>query len=204
MRILQNIKTNKILNRGFSRNSNKFAVSRRVGGQLIVEAVIAMSFMIIGVLAFFGLMAQSLSYNSYISENYTATFLAAEGVEVVRNMVDFNVAENAQDHSTPWNQGLDTTGCYKVDYSSQHLGAASCATSYTSCSTNSFLVIDDNGFYQYSKLGRTSPFKRCVILHSISHDEIAVNSIVTWQSRGVGHTVNVEDHFFNYRGNTTP
>lgn len=153
-------------------------------GQLIVEAIIAITFLIIGVLTFFGLLAQSMGYYRIISDQYTATYLAAEGIEVAKNIIDSNYLQKL-----PWNQGV-MAGDYEVDYKT---------TSLSQLNQNRYLRIDGNGVYDYDINGRLSPFKRVVSVATPSAGEIVVNSTVTWGERGVTYKVNLEDHFFDWR-----
>lgn len=164
-----------------------FKLKKSEQGQLLVEAVIAISFMVIGVLTFFGLLAQSVGYSRTISENYTATYLAAEGIEVVKNIIDANVLQG-----NPWNEGVPR-GNYEVEFDSTNLFQAY---------MDRYLRIDDDGLYSYDFSGLETPFKRMVSITfnpDRPSDEIVVHSKVSWKSRGRSSVVDLEDHFFDWR-----
>ncbi|PIR44358.1 hypothetical protein COV23_00185 [Candidatus Wolfebacteria bacterium CG10_big_fil_rev_8_21_14_0_10_31_9] len=159
-------------------------------GQLIVEAVVAISFIVIAVVSFFGLLAQSVGYNRFVSENYTATYLAAEGIEVIKNIIDSNIL-----NARPWNLNIGS-GDYEIEYNTTSVA--------TPNYSDRVLRINSDGIYTQDLSGQETPFKRKISIRYNSSriplgDEIIVNSIVTWTSRGQNQQVNLEDHFFNWR-----
>lgn len=152
-------------------------------GQLLIESGIAISILVIGLLGIFGLLSRSLSLNNVVSSRYIASNLASEGIEVVKNLIDTNIIQ-----FRPWNQDI-STGSYEVNFASQALEP----------NQNRFLLFDssDNA-YNYQN-GQPTFFKRTIEIGNIGSDEIKVNSKVNWQIRGGSYSVNVEDHFFNWR-----
>ena len=86
-------------------------------GQILIEAIIALSALTIGFLGILALLSSSLSLNRVISDNYTATYLAAEGIEVVKNAIDRNYILQAGGSLVPWNNNL-SEGTYEVEYDS--------------------------------------------------------------------------------------
>lgn len=156
--------------------------SRR--GQSLIETMVAVSFLTVGFLSVFSLLGRSLSTNRSSTENYIATYLASEGIEVARNIIDANGIQKL-----PWNSGF-VNGDYEVQYDS---------TSFLP-NNNNFLRYDPaNNLYSYS--GSTiTPFTRIVRVTTVNSDEIRINSIVSWTGLGSGSfTVNLEDHFMNWR-----
>ncbi|MEK7182766.1 MAG: prepilin-type N-terminal cleavage/methylation domain-containing protein, partial [Patescibacteria group bacterium] len=57
-------------------------------GQTLVELMIAMSVMSVGLLGVFAVLSQSLGLNRVVANQYVAANLAAEGIEVVKNIAD--------------------------------------------------------------------------------------------------------------------
>jgi len=84
-----------------------------------VEAMIAISVMVIGLLGIFSLTSQSLGLYRVAYEQYVAVNLAAEGIEVVKNMIDTNVIAG----SVQWNEGLAIDGDFGIQYDSRSLDA---------------------------------------------------------------------------------
>lgn len=152
-------------------------------GQLLIESMIAISLLVAGFLGMFSLLSRSLGLNRAVADNYTATYLAAEGIEVARNIVDSNVIQKK-----PWNAGF-ANGDYEVEYDSISLAM----------NQNRFLSFDSaDNTYSYGGKVKTS-FKRLIKISLVGANEIKVNSIVSWQAIGGGNfQVNLEDHFFNW------
>jgi hypothetical protein len=159
-------------------------------GQLLVELMVAMSVMLIGLLGIMAVLSQSLGLNRVAANQYIAANLAAEGVEVVKNIIDAN-AINAR----PWNSGL-ANGVSSVQFDSAALGTQSSAP---------LLFNSSNGRYSYAS-GDPTGFRRTISISNIDTngdtfpDEIAVVSTVTWTDRGgLDFSVDVEGHFRDWR-----
>ncbi|OIO49527.1 MAG: hypothetical protein AUJ39_00925 [Parcubacteria group bacterium CG1_02_42_13] len=163
-------------------------------GQLLVEAMIAISVMVIGLLGIFSLTSQSLGLYRVAYEQYVAVNLAAEGIEVVKNMIDTNVIAG----SVQWNEGLAIDGDFGIQYDSRSLDAT--------LQSKNLLYDASTSLYNYTS-GTPTNFKRVIKIKNIDPpglpnqiDEIQVNSVVTWKTRGgLDLSINLEDHFFNWR-----
>ncbi len=153
-------------------------------GQVLVEAIVAISLLTVGFLAIFSLLGRSLSINRATVQSYTATYLAAEGIEIARNIVDTNGIQKRA-----WNDGFRNND-YEVIYNSNSFAP----------NQGRFLTYDSSThLYSYGGLIQT-PFKRVVRISLIGSEEIKVNSIITWTGVGGGNfQVNLEDHFMNWR-----
>ena len=153
-------------------------------GQLLIESGIAISILVVGLLGIIGLLSRSLSLNNVISSQYIASNLAAEGIEITKNLIDANIIQ-----AQPWNQGI-ATGFYEAAYTDLSLEP----------DENRFLLLDStNSTYNYQS-GQPTFFRRVIEIENSNPDEIKVNSKVNWQIRGGSYSVNLEDHFFNWRG----
>src|SRR3989344_4010636 len=109
--------------------------SRRSKGQTLVELMIAMSVMSIGLLGILAVLSQSLGLNRVAADQYVAANLAAEGIEVVKNIADSNILKDR-----PWNRGLNGKG--GVEHNSDALNRDW---------ANQNLKFDSaTGFYNYS------------------------------------------------------
>jgi len=165
-------------------NLSIFQFFNRNGGQLLIESIIAISIIIIGLLGLVGLLSRALSLNRVVSDQFTANYLAAEGIEVVKNIIDANIIQKQ-----PWNLGL-ANGEYQVSYDSPKL---------ESTLRQPLVFEEKTGRYSYG-FGKPTSFVRVIKIELLSQDEIKVNSIVSWTTRGGGKfEVNAEDHFFNWR-----
>ncbi len=163
--------------------TGKYLLSKR--GQTLIESLVALSLLTVGFLSIFALLGRSLSSSRASTESYTATYLAAEGIEVVRNLIDANGIQQRA-----WNSGFATAGDYEIEYNSNSLLSNLGRFLSYSPTTN---------IYNYSGTNPTH-FKRILRVTPVGSDEIIINSIVSWIGQGGGSfTVNLEDHFLKWR-----
>jgi len=162
------------------------SLRNKIKGQSLVEALVAMSVILFGVLGVFTLLTRSLGLNRVVSDRYVATYLASEGVEVIKNIVDSNIIQ-----SRAWNENV-TAGAYEVQYDT--------AGSNIQTSQDRTLFFDPNTkLFQYNG-GNTTFYKRTVTTQTLSGgNELQVNSVVDWNSHGGTYSINIEDHFYNWR-----
>lgn len=162
----------------------KFSIKNNRSGQMMVEAMISVTIVVVGLLGIFSLTSRSLSLNQVITSQYVASNLSAEGIEVIKNILDKNVIQQR-----PWNEGV-APGEYEVDYSSTALNAFS----------GRKLNFDPGtGFYSYAA-GNATNYLRKIIIEQIAPDELHVRSILDWTTRdGAAFQIIAEDYFFNWR-----
>lgn len=166
-------------------------ITRKESGYLLIEAIVASGLLIIGLVSMVSLMSQALGLNRVVSDQFIANYLAVEGIEVVKNLIEADVLDGGA-----WNDTI-SNGCYEIDYESINLGI----TCSSSESQSPLLFNSVTGFYNYDSNGNQTPFKRSILIeNSLDGNRIKVNSIVKWISRGGAEfEINLEDYFFNYR-----
>lgn len=162
-----------------------FSILHSRRGQVIVEAIVALSVLVVGFLGAFALLSRALYLNRVIADNYTATYLASEGIEVVKNLVDHNFLAGQ-----PWNEGF-SDGDFKVEYSTD-------STPLQLYIGNTLRFDPLTNFYSYSGSEPTK-FTRRIRITLVSIDEMKVASIVDWSTGLAQSSVNLEDRFFNWR-----
>jgi len=199
---------------GSSRHADKFISSDLMAGQTLVEVIVALSLLSIGFLGMFKLISDSFGFSRLINDQYRATYLAAEGIEVVKNIIDTNIIS-----SPPWNSGF-ADGYYEVEYRTDTFDQASQSlwkAKYLGDLTVSFddifnnaarpLTFDPVSFLYDYESSEVTPFKRVIRIkldpntpHPPDGEAIEVNSVVRFKIRG-GSTqeVALEDHFYNWR-----
>lgn len=153
-------------------------------GQSLIEAMVAIGIIVFGILSTLGLLSRALSLNRVVSDQFTATYLAAEGAEVVKNLIDANIIQGR-----PWNSGF-STGSFEADYNGASLEP----------NQGRRLLLDlPTGRYSYDG-GNPTSFIRTINIELIGSEEIKVSPVVAWTTRGGGNfEVRLEDHFFNWR-----
>ncbi len=145
----------------------------------------AITIIVVGLLGIFSLLSQSLGLNRVVADRYVSSYLAAEGIEVVKNLIDNNIINNRA-----WNAGFNN-GDFELAYNSVSLQPVE---------GKSLSFDKDNGRYGYGE-GEPTRFFRTIRIELLGGgEEIKVNSVVRWISRGeADFEVDLEDRFFNWR-----
>lgn len=160
-------------------------------GQMLVEALVALSVLTVGFLGILTLLSRSTALTRVVSDNYTATYLAAEGIEIIKNLVDANVIQK----KPSWDDDF-VSEQYEVDYRDYEPKKLELFIS-----PGRFLNLDPvSHLYSYGPPDSPTPFKRIVTVTFPNADEMQVVSEVSWITRGDSLSkVRVEDHFYNWR-----
>ena len=163
---------------------NKF---NKYAGQIMVEALVAISIILVGILGVFTLTSSSISINRTAADRYVAINLAKEGVELVKSLLDRNIIDEL-----PWNNlpGFIMDGDYKIDYDDDAL---------SEWSPSSFLFFSkDSGGYRYQELGDVETnFNRKIAIDNIDDRHIKVTSTVYWKSKNIDYEFSVVDYFYD-------
>jgi len=157
---------------------------RARGGYLLVESLVALSVLTVGFLGIVSLLSRSLSLNRTVSDTHIATYLAAEGIEVLKNMIDANILQGL-----PWTNGI-TSGDHEVVYNSTALEPYQARLLGFDPGTNLYIY------------GGSEPtrFTRRVRITFVGSEEVVVESRVNWTAAGGGSfSARLEDHFLKWR-----
>ena len=159
-------------------------------GQVLIESVVAMSLVVIGLLGILTLLSNSIAFNRNIANKLAATYLAAEGIEVMKSIADENYTQGGV-----WGTTLPT-GKYEATHDASIGNLRVVAGDFSS---NPLLFDSETGVYGYDS-GVPTIFTRTVkVLNSTDNMETKINSIVRWADKGESKEVDLEDHFFNWR-----
>lgn len=169
----------------------KFNPKKRKKGFTILEAMIAIFVIIIGVIGASIAIQQTLFLTRIVSSQLIASYLAQEGVEIVRNIRDGNWLEGVA-----WDSGL--TGCEPE--------GVGCQADYTNTQsldpyTGEPLKID-GGFYNYQS-GTPTPFTRKITIASRTDPEgipiLDTRVLVNWQIGGETYQVLTIEYLYNWK-----
>jgi len=149
-------------------------------GFTLLETVIAIGILIIGTLIIYGATARILSQAQEEKTEFVASYLAQEGIEVVRNLRDINWVSGAAD----WQEGLGA-GAYRVQYNSSSLLAFQDVP----------LKIDVNHLYGYDS-GTDTQFRREITLSVPATDILKVTAEVSWP--GQNSPLKAEEFLYNW------
>jgi Tfp pilus assembly protein PilW len=170
-------------------------------GQTLIEALLALGVITMGLLGIMALLSKAFFYDREVSDRLTATYLASEGIEVAKNLIDHDMYSGAG-----WGACFESNPSWNSNGGG---GFASLSPDYTTTDCASIpaysgapLLFDPaTNRYGYSQTAgwAATAFTREVRV-SLSGDQITVQSIVRWNTGPItGESVDLEDHFYDWR-----
>ena len=170
----------------------KSSILNSRGGQVIIEAIVALSVLTIGYLAILALLNKYLAQSTLISDQNIAIYLASEGLEVTRNLIDANKIQGL-----PFNDNFPI-GSYEISFDTQ-LDASNPGDYIGPPGTLSDipLLFDvASGRYNYS-IGAPTRFYRTIQISQPNVNQLHAIAIVNWENKGGGNSeVKLEESFF--------
>jgi prepilin-type N-terminal cleavage/methylation domain-containing protein len=157
-------------------------------GFTLIETMVSLMMVSIAFLGIYGAVAKYSQQTKQIKENYVASLLGQEGIEVVRNMRDKNWVTAAA-----WDNGL--TSCSGCSGRTNGCQAAYNATTLSAYNDTTGYLYINSGFYDYSGTGTLTPYKRQICIDesgSILH--VVVN--VYWTG---GKQATVKEDLYNWK-----
>lgn len=156
-------------------------------GFTLIEVLAAMFIVVMGVVGIFGLVTRTVSSTSSMNSQLVASYLAQEGLEMVRNIRDANFLKIHKGGVGQWDDGL--MSC-----------AAGCGADYNDVALGSFqntLLKLNNGFYTYDA-GTDTIFTRKITIESVPPDLLKVSVDVLWQDKGKAYAVQGATNLYNW------
>lgn len=170
-------------------------------GQILNEAIIAMGLMTIGILSIVSIFSNTFNDSRHIADQAQAIKLAAEGIEITRNILDGNaVRSTITGIPIPWNEGFNQDGFYELDFKSEILGNR--MMSYERSNLQRLRRENINGidFYSYVPQGIITNFRRVIEIDAISVNHIRTTVKVYWIARhDRTDTLSLSSDFYNWR-----
>lgn len=152
-------------------------------GFTLIETIVAIFLLTVGVTGAFSLMQKVTSFASVSSSQLTASYLAQEGIETVRNIRDTNYLK-----SEVWDNGIAVATDFKLDYRSLIFPDATCGD-----------YLQHNGTYYVCSTDLNSKFQRQISITKPSADKMVVSVQVSWSERGVPHQVLAQTELRDWR-----
>ena len=169
-------------------------------GQAMVEAMVAMSVIVVGLLGAFALSSSSIGLNRTAADRYIAVNLAGEGIELVKNIIDQNIMLVVPDN-VAWNAGV-SPGNYEIDYNDSGLKSVNGdeRTLFFSEKRSDYYAYDDGDLDPIIYAETKQKIKRIIKIENISLEHIKVTSTVSWNDKnGSRLSFFVEDHFYDFK-----
>lgn len=171
--------------------------------------MIAISILTVGFLGIVSLLARSFFLNRVDADEATATYLASEGIELAKNIIDYDMYQGT------WGTCLATAGVsgggqgkgFELDYATLTSSPVNCGslTPFNSSDPDHLEFDPDTHLYGYN-LSTPNPITTSFVrdisfsMPSASNGwEIAVSSTVTWSTGPItAQSVTLEDHFYDW------
>lgn len=176
----------------------------RKGGFTLVETLVAISILLVAVAAPVSLIGDSVHRIYYAKDEAVAVNLAQEGIEIVRQVRDTNMLNNA---AGGWLTNL-SNGTYTTDpggalINSGQLQGNQSFTAMTlcgaSCAPQPIYYDATTGLYrQGAGFSTRTQFSRIVTISGAAADERQVTSTVRWQTGGSTGTVSATENIFKW------
>lgn len=167
-------------------------------GFTIIESLVAITILVVVITGSMAAVQTGISSYTFSKDQITASYLAQEGFEQLRNIRD----ENAQ-NGLDWLAGISqisTDPCYF----GQACTVSPIETTVTiRCSVPgacAYLRQDPtNGFYGYAPSWVLTPFRREIILSSINSDEISILVTIYWSKGASTREFRVRENILNWQ-----
>lgn len=177
--------------------------------------MIALFILTTGFLGILSLLSQSIFISKNISDQTIATYLASEGIELAKNLIDHDVYEQVASVGTGWGTCFGPGGgSFELDYTTTNCNNVDMPSVPSAADPPDFLYYDPvTHEYLYTFSGPAgaqvipdggSPtiFKRAIKVipnNNPAIPEITVQSIVSWNNGlPTEQSVTLEDHFYNW------
>jgi len=164
-------------------------------GFTLVETLIAISIFSVSIIAMMSVLGGGISNTNYAKKKMTASYLAQEGIEYIRNMRDNYVLYPV---NGTWNS-------FKSQLAPCNSGSE-CGFSTTNpiviskCTSNPNVckIYLDNGNYNTNSIGNDSGFTRKIWATTVSSDEIKIYSAVSWTQGSGSFNITFSENLFNW------
>ncbi len=177
-------------------------------GFTLIEALVAISILMIAIASPLTLAQKGISTAELSRDQMTASFLAQDGMEAIKNMRD-QTALNSSTSLNNWLTGFDNCRCLNDSSCSAFTQYCSIDTtlpnlSISSSHINPLKITYSNGaFLKYDLSGAsTSIFSRFVnIATTTMPGEAVIRVRVQWTSQSGIQNVDLKDFIYNYSNN---
>lgn len=160
-------------------------MTRKNSGSLMMESLVAMALVVVGLFGIFNLIYVSIGADSLAVHKLQATYLAAEGVEIIKNYIDLEGYTNFV--------GTVASGTYQVAYEDN--GPIGGPQRVCQLPDGSFSQDPQWCGNPVNKAVKTV-FQRSVTITYPNSSTTDVSSAVTWTEKGQNQSVILEDRFY--------
>lgn len=184
-----------------------FYLSRKPSGFILVEVIVSISILMLAIPAALTVASKSVFLAAYSKDQVIATYLAQEGIEIIRNRRDQNILRGG----LSWTDGFWAGDCKKGLQCIVDFGPGVSDPTITKCvGLCSFVLNVDtvSGAYSHQIGGTWVPtkFSRYIQTDDVpcggsgapNPDEMCVISVVTYLAGGIIKTVTMTDNLTSW------
>lgn len=179
------------------KKQKNLSISRQ--GFTIIELIISIFILTAAIIGIYSAFYTVIVQTSVLSSRFTASYLAQEGLEIIRNIRDSNwVRSVVLNSSASWDDVLSPCylGC-QVDYKTKTSDGSIAITPYGDGDYLNIKKVD--GFYTYETTDVTqTKFKRKITVSSEGGYILKVIVEVTWNDRGQDFKFSAEEYLYNW------
>ncbi len=153
-------------------------INNKNKGFSIIEAMVAIFILTFSITVLMSVVANSIFQSRYAKNEITATYLAQEVIDYIRNDRDSNI-DNWTNFISQYDNCINSSCTIDVPTSNIN----SC---YSNTCPNFYYNenVDNGSFYNYNNSGSLSSFRRTVnIIMNNSDDEMIVNVSIDWKNK---------------------
>lgn len=180
--------------KGLTPTLKNFSVSSRSErGLTLLEVIIAVFILTIGIGGAFALITQVTKTSSLPNSRLVASYLAQEGVEIVRNIRDSNFLGISNGSGGNWDDFIVIPLCGTTEYEAIY------SSTSLDCFGDSFLQIDGDNRYIYAS-GVPTLFKRKITITPdiVDPKKITVDVEVFWEEKGLPASVTAATEMYDW------
>ncbi len=172
---------------------------RSSSGQSLVEAMLAISILTMGFMGIFALLSKSFFLGRVVANQTTAIYLASEGIEIAKNLIDHDVYVYLAGGGGGWGSCFNVAAGGFKDFQMDYM-TTSCSPPFFANPPAPLKLDPVTHLYNYTTGADTTYVRRIrITVPNSNPSEIVVNSIVTWSTGPItSQSINIEDHFYNW------
>lgn len=159
----------------------------------LLETLIAIGVLAGAIVAAIGVLSFTLRHIRTAGDELVAAHLAAEGIEIVRNLRDTHWLQNMSWDA--WRAVMEDLGCVEVAYHSAQATLLPCG------SAARVLEVDARGRYCYACAGTPSPYTRVIEIETggLEAHQLRIRAVVEWTQPAGRRELRVEDVLYDWR-----
>lgn len=163
---------------------------KRAAGFTLIELLVSFAILTTGISVSINLISQSLKSSSYLKNQTIASYLAVEGIELIKNKRDENFLKE-----NDWLGGISNE-CNPACFAD---GVSGIISKCAGMNCPNLRYVSANNIYNYNfVVGIQTIFTRTIRL-SGGGDEREITSQVIWKDRFGNHNYTLKASIFNWR-----